>query len=109
MVAAAFGTAQASATLSIFVEEFSPAGAFIRNVRGPATVVFDAAAFFIGVHLRLNERNTRSASILMPVVSGRFYRAWLDSLQFVSSVGGPVAEAVSNFTYDFGPLFFTFV
>jgi hypothetical protein len=109
MVAAGFGTAQASATLSIFVQEFSSTGAFIRNVRGPLTTVFDVSAFFAGAHFRLNERNTRSASILMPAVTGRIYRAWLDSLQFVSSNGGPVAEAVSNFTYDFGSLFFAFV
>jgi hypothetical protein len=109
MIAAGFGTAQASATLSIFVEEFTPTGAFIRNVRGPLTVVFDVAAYFSGAHFRLNERNTRSASILMPVVVGRIYRAWVDSLQFVSSNGLPVAEAVSNFTYDFGSIFFAFV
>lgn len=109
MASAFIGTAQASATLSIFVQEFAATGTFIRTVTGPPTVVFDAAAYGIGVNLRINETNNRAAFFTMPVVRGRFYRAFLSSLQFVSSAGGPVAEAVSNFTYDFGPLFFTFV
>jgi hypothetical protein len=92
--------------LSIFVQEFSPTGAFIRNVSGPPTVVLDVSTFFAGVHLRIDERRTRIASIHMPVVGGRRYRIWLDSLQFVNVVG--TAHAASNFTYDFGPLFFTF-
>ncbi|HSL45603.1 MAG TPA: hypothetical protein VK897_19365 [Anaerolineales bacterium] len=109
MAAAGIGTAQASATLLIFVEEFSPAGAFIRSVPGPPTVVYNAAAHFIGVDLRVNESNTRSASVSVPVVAGRIYVAWVDSIQSVLTGGSPVAEAVSNFTYDFGPMFFTFV
>ena len=99
-------SAQAYADLSIFVQEFSPTGAFIRGVSGQATVVLDVSTFFAGVHLRINETRTRIASIHMPVVSGRLYRIWLDSLQFVNVVG--TAHAASNFTYDFGALFFNF-
>jgi hypothetical protein len=109
LVEAAIGTAQASAQLSIFVEEFSAAGAFIRGVPGPPTVVFDAAAFFIGFHIRVGETQARTAAMLMPIVPGNIYRIWLDSLQFVNTVGAPIAGAVSNFTYDFGPMFFAFV
>jgi hypothetical protein len=100
------GTAQASAHLSIFVQEFSPTGAFVRNVVGPSTVVFDASAFFFGFHIRVDETNARTASILMPVVGNGRYRIWVDSLQFVNVAGA--AHAASNFVYDFGPLFFVF-
>lgn len=109
IVAAAIGTAEAKASLSVFVEEFDSNGAFIRARAGQPTVVFDAAAFFIGAQLRVNETQTRSAFMIMPVVGGNIYRIWLDSFQFVSVVGGPVADAGSNFTYDFSPLFFSFI
>jgi hypothetical protein len=101
------GIAQAYADLSIFVEEFSPTGAFIAGVSGPATVVLDASVFGIGgINIRIDERRTRIASIHMPVVGGRIYRIWLDSFQFVNAVGP--AHAASNFAYSFGPLFFVF-
>jgi hypothetical protein len=99
-------SAQAYADLSIFVEEFSATGAFIRSVSGQPTVVLDVGTSFAGVYLRINESRTRIAAIHMPVVGGRGYRIWLDSLQFVNAVG--TAHAASNFTYDFGPLFFLF-
>jgi hypothetical protein len=99
-------SAQAYADLSIFVQEFSPTGAFIRSVSGQPTVVLDVGTSFGGVYLRINESRTRIASIHMPVVGGRRYRIWLDSFQFVNAVG--TAHASSNFVYDFGPLFFVF-
>jgi hypothetical protein len=100
------GSAQAYADLRILVQEFSPTGAFIRSVTGQPTVVLDVGTFFGGVYLRINESRTRIASIHMPVVGSRRYRIWLDSFQFVNAVG--TAHAASNFTYDFGPLFFMF-
>lgn len=106
VVAWPVSSAQAYADLSIFVEEFSPAGSFIRSAWGPSTVVLDARADFAGIYLRIDERRTRIASVHMAVTPGRIYRVWLDSLQFVNVVG--TAHASSNFTYDFGPLFFVF-
>jgi hypothetical protein len=99
-------SAQAYADLSILVQEFSPAGAFIRNIPGPAAVVYDVSVFFLGVNIRANEMRTRFASTHTPVVPGRIYRIWLDSFQFVNA--NFTAHAASNFTYDFGPLFFVF-
>src|SRR5512144_745473 len=49
VLVAPVGQAQAYADLSIFVEEFSSTGAFIRSVSGPATVVLDVNVFFAGV------------------------------------------------------------
>jgi len=106
VLVAPFGSAQAFADLSILVQEFSPTGVFIRNIPGPSTVVLDARADLFGVNLRVDEIHTRIASIHMPVVGGRIYRIWLDSFQFVNAVN--TAHAASNFTYDFGPLFFVF-
>jgi hypothetical protein len=99
-------SAQAYADLSILVQEFSPTGAFVKNVWGPATVVYDVSVFFFGVNIRADERRTRTASIHTPVVGGFIYRVWLASFQFVNA--NFAAHAASNFTYDFGPLFFVF-
>jgi hypothetical protein len=99
-------SAQAYADLSVLVQEFSPTGAFIKNIPGPSTPVYDVSAFFFGVNVRIDERRTRIASIHTPVVGGRVYRVWLDSFQFANA--NFAAHAASNFTYDFGPLFFVF-
>jgi hypothetical protein len=99
-------SAQAYADLRILVQEFSPTFAFIRNVAGPLTVVYDASEFFFGVNIRVDEIRTRIASTLTPIVAGNIYRIWLDSFQFVNA--NFAAHAASNFVYDFGPLFFAF-
>jgi hypothetical protein len=51
-----------------------------------------------------------SVSIHMPVLGSRLYVVWLLSRQFVNaaSISPPGASALSDFTYDFGPLFFVF-
>jgi hypothetical protein len=103
-----FSNADAYADLSIFVQEFSPTGAFVRGVSGPATVVYDAHAAFPGVpDIRSRERHTRSALIHMPVVAGFSYRIWLVSFQYANTWAN--AFASSSFTYDFGPLFCAFI
>lgn len=105
------GIAESRATLEIFVQEFTAAGSFLRSVPGPRTVVFEDSRIFIpGVHLHVDERRTPSSSIHMPVVGGRRYVVWLLSRQFVNaiSVSPAGASALSDFTYDFGPLFFVF-
>jgi len=100
-------SAQAYADLRILVQEFSPTFAFIKNVVGPLTVVYDASEFFFGVNIRVDEIRTRIASTLTPIVAGNIYRIWLDSFQFVNA--NFAAHAASNFVYDFGPLFFAFI
>jgi hypothetical protein len=106
VVAAPISFADAYADLSIFIEEFNASGTFLRAVTGPATVILDVHAVFAGISLRIDERRTRIASIHMPAFPGRRYRIWLDSNQSVAA--GATAHAASNFTYDFGPLFFVF-
>ena len=108
-VAAFTAYAASFAGLRIFVEEFSPAGAFLRAVAGPMTVVYDGRATVFGYDVRSMERRTRTASFVLPVVAGRFYRAWIDSVQsvFVQGITGPSA-AVSNFAYTLRPVFFEF-
>jgi hypothetical protein len=98
--------AESFASLSIFVEQFAPTGEFISMRRGPETVVFDANIPFAGVHIRADERHTRVAAFHMPVTPGQEYRVGLDSIQYVAAYNS--AYARSDFTYDFGPLFFVF-
>ena len=98
--------AESSAYLSILVQEFAPTGEFIRMQRGPETVVFNANVPFAGVHIHADERHTPVAAIHMPVTPGQEYRVGLDSNQYVAAYNS--AYARSDFTYDFGPLFFVF-
>ncbi len=109
LVFAAGAYASGFAGLRIVVGEFSATGAFIRGVAGPMTTVFDFRAVAFGLAAPFGERRLRSAAMVFPVVSGRFYRAWVDSVQaaFAQAFTGP-ASAVSNFMYDLDPVFFEF-
>jgi hypothetical protein len=98
--------AESSAHLSILVQEFAPTGEFVRMRRGQETVVFGASISFAGVHIHADERRTHFASIHMPVTPGQEYRVGLDSNQYVAAYNS--AYGRSDFTYDFGPLFFVF-
>jgi hypothetical protein len=108
LVFAAVGHAASFSGIQVFVEEFSSGGGFLRGVPGPMTVVFDASATVIGLSARFRETRTRSASFVFPAVPGRFYRVWVDSVQTVVAGGAPAVSAVSNFTFDFTPVFFVF-
>jgi hypothetical protein len=109
------GFAESKANLQLQLEEFStaagptgaPAGKFVFLAQGAPTTVFDASVAPIGINMRIGESNRRDAFIFARVVPGRTYRVWLRSFQLVQAVG--VASAASNFTYDFAPLFFSFV
>lgn len=98
--------AESSAHLSVLVQEFAPTGEFVSMRRGPETVVFTASIPFAGVHIHADERHTQVAAIHMPVTPGQEYRVGLDSIQYVAAYNS--AYARSDFTYDFGPLFFVF-
>jgi hypothetical protein len=107
LLAGGDGIASAGAHLVILVEVFSQSGVFLYDVPGPATTVYEGGETVFGFDAR-GGTNTHSVSILVPVVGGNKYWVWLESIQHVSS-GGSLAAAVSNFTYDFGPLFFNYL
>jgi hypothetical protein len=109
LVFAAGAYASGFAGLRIVVEEFLPSGAFARVVVGPMTTVFDFRAVAFGLSFPFQERRIRAASIVFPIVGGRFYRAWVDSVQaaFAQAITGP-ASAVSNVSYGLDPVFFEF-
>ena len=103
------GASSAFAGLRIFVEEFDASGRFLRGVSGPTTIAFDFRATVIGFAARLNERRVYTATFVLPIVGGRFYRVWADSLQavFVQGITG-AAFAISIITYTLDPVFFAF-
>lgn len=107
LVFAAGAYASGFARLRIVVEEFLPSGAFARVVVGPMTTVFDFRAVAFGLAFPFQERRIRPVAIVFPIVAGRFYRAWVDSVQaaFAQALTGP-ATAVSNFSYGLDPVFF---
>jgi len=109
LVTALGGFVSESTGLRIFVEEFSGGGAFIRSIPGPISFASNVTAIGFGGEVRVDERRTRSASINIPVVSGRFYRVWVDMLQSVAcqAITG-WGQSGTNFIYDFTPVFFDF-
>lgn len=109
-IAAFTAYAAASAGLRVFVEEFSPRGAFLRSMVGPMTFAYDGRATVFGYEVRLAERHVRAANFTTPVIPGNIYRVWIDSLQhaFCEGLTGPSA-AVSNFNFALDPAFFGFL
>lgn len=102
---------RAFAGLRIFIEEFSPSMSFLRGVAGPMTTAFDLSATVFGIAAtNIGQRRSVSASFIFQITAGRFYRIWVDSVQSAdcNAITGPAA-AVSNCTFDFGPVFFAFV
>jgi hypothetical protein len=100
------GSAMSSGEVHIFVEEFSPQGAFIQNFEGGGSgFEFDVRSQ--GFQLRILQVRAHSVSRTIPVAGGLRYRIWLDAEQFVTT-SGSLAQAVCAETYDFGPMFFAF-
>jgi hypothetical protein len=102
------GQAGSSASVRIFLEEFSAAGAFLDGVAGTPTIVYEDHESWLGSNVRFDELHNVRLSSVFPVVAGRFYRFWIDSLQWVFTGSGGPEEAVSNFLYNFGPATFAF-
>jgi hypothetical protein len=100
-------SARANAQLSILVQLFSESGSFLKNTWGPPENVYNYSVSFFGWDTRTDETHIHTASIDMQLGGqGGLYRIWLMSTQFVNvSFFG---DAVSNFTYDFGPLSYMF-
>lgn len=101
--------AAASAGLRVFVEEFSPRGAFLRTLVGPMSFAYDGRATVFGYEARIAERHVRGAAFTTAVVPGNFYRVWIDSVQraLCEGITGP-SVAVSNFNFLLDPVFFNF-
>src|SRR5437764_1111486 len=68
------GQAGSSASVRIFLEEFSAAGAFLDGVAGTPTIVYDDRESGLGANVRFDELHNVRLSSVFPVVAGRFYR-----------------------------------
>ena len=82
---------------------------FRRSIDSPriAPIHLWSAALGLQVHEHAGEA---APVLLMPVVTGRYYRVWVSAEQSAvcQGVTGP-GFGICNFAYDFGPVFFDFV
>lgn len=109
LVTAFLSVATADAAARVYVEEFSPSGAFLNAQEGaPATVYANTENGF-GADARLNDFRSVNLSSSFSVTPGNFYRVWIDSLQTVANSGvGPQSYAILSCVYDWGISFFRF-
>jgi hypothetical protein len=81
---------------------------FLRAVdSGPTTIIRHTTA---GLGLQVLHRDyTANITLVTPITPGNSYRCWLNAYQAATCHSpGPAGWAYSNFTLDFGPIFFAF-
>jgi hypothetical protein len=100
--------AMAEAQVRIYVEEFLPSGDFSTAMTQTPFNVYDDNEWVFGINARSNQLGNFTLNQTFPVTAGRFYRIWFDSLQNAACVAGFAPQAVSNFAYNLGPVFFNF-
>lgn len=81
---------------------------FLRAVdSGPTTIIRHGTAGF-GLQY-LHRDFTANITLVMPITPGNTYRCWLLAYQAATCHSpSPAGWAYSNFTLDFGPIFFAF-
>jgi len=77
-----------------------------RTIRGPKVIVIDQETTVLGVQEVSMDADPEVPGLFTPVTPGNFYRVWIESAQQVEAeLNG---DAVSNISFDFGPVFFAF-
>jgi hypothetical protein len=79
---------------------------WIRNIRGPKVIVINQETTVLGVQSVSMDADPEVPGLFTPITPGNFYRVWIESAQQVEAeLNG---DAVSNISFDFGPVFFAF-
>jgi hypothetical protein len=102
------GYAASYAAIRIGIFVFDPQGNVVDRRFSPDFIAFDDRAYFTGFHLRFGESKVLTPSAVTKVVSSpNSYQIWIMSYQKVESYVHSI-DAVSNFSFDFGNIDFTF-
>jgi hypothetical protein len=116
------GYSSATAEISVTVEEFRlvrVAGmgkrpgfrlAFQQSVTSSPTAIFNLTNWVAGFQPNYTRDATAATVLVMPITPPRFYRCWINSVQSAGCSGGisGLGNALSNFTFDIGSVFFSF-
>jgi hypothetical protein len=101
------GYAATYAALRIGIYAYDASGAVAGRFFGADTVVFDARNYFTGFQIRYGEQHLYNPAAQIQVTPNSIYEIWVISQQKVQSYGLSIS-AVSNFTFDFGLIFYEF-
>lgn len=109
------GYASARADISTTIEEFTVtpstgAMSLARTFTSADTPIFNLTNWGLGYEIAHVRDATAATLLVMPIIVGRFYRCWVNSVQSAGTSGGltGLAMAVSNFNFDVRPIFFVF-
>jgi hypothetical protein len=101
------GYAATYAALKIGIYAYDANGVATGRFFGADTVVFDARNYFSGFQIRFGEQHLYNPIAQIQVDPNSSYEIWVISQQKVQSYGLSLS-AGSNFTFDFGPIFYEF-